>query len=117
MKRNRPKKKKQNSFLTGALVSFILFLMSPLLAYCSGGGEPAEIVIPRDKVPQVQGIVSIEKNDQKFPAVNWEVTLYSEELKRSAPVYSGSDGVYILRNIPPGKNTLIKRGYFFLTSM
>lgn len=37
-----------------------------------------------------------------YPAVYVAVTLYNERLGRSAPAYSGTDGMYYIYNVPPG---------------
>jgi hypothetical protein len=37
-----------------------------------------------------------------YPAVYVPITLYNERLGRSAPAYSGTDGMYYIYNVPPG---------------
>ena len=41
-----------------------------------------------------------------YPAVYVRVTLYNDRVGRSAPAYSGTDGMYYLYNVPPGSYLL-----------
>ncbi len=41
-------------------------------------------------------------NGVRYPAVGVAVTLYGQNVRRSAPAYTGPDGLYYLYNIPPG---------------
>jgi hypothetical protein len=41
-----------------------------------------------------------------YPAVYVPVTLYQQGRGRSAPAYTGSDGMYYLYNVPPGTYSL-----------
>jgi hypothetical protein len=41
-----------------------------------------------------------------YPAVYVRITLYNDRVGRSAPAYTGTDGMYYLYNVPPGYYTL-----------
>jgi len=45
-------------------------------------------------------------NDSAKVYAGAAITLENKELGRSATVYSGADGMYYLRNVPPGTYTL-----------
>lgn len=44
----------------------------------------------------------VAPNGARYPATGVPVTISSPSTGRSAPAYSGSDGMYYLFNIPPG---------------
>lgn len=46
-----------------------------------------------------------------YPAVNVLLTLFSPSVGRSAPSYTGRDGMYSFYNVPPGQYMLEIWGY------
>jgi hypothetical protein len=84
------------------LLNFLILV--PVLLFCEGAAElpKPEITL----VSLVQGNIYISMNGKRIPAENWQVTLYSDKSGRSAPVYTGSDGMYFFRNIAPGSYAL-----------
>lgn len=75
----------KNRFITAALLFIILF--SSTIVYA---------------LTTVRGRV----NRGVYPAAYVQVTLWSQRIGRSAPTYTGQDGMYYLYNIPPGLYTV-----------
>ncbi|HPQ43803.1 MAG TPA: carboxypeptidase-like regulatory domain-containing protein [Syntrophales bacterium] len=73
----------------------VIFLTIPSSAYCQG----------------VRGMLFRVGPHGPYPAVNVHLTLISSSIGRSAPTYTGRDGMYYFYNVPPGQYALEVWGY------
>jgi hypothetical protein len=78
---------------------FLLILVVLLGALCFTESSFAQGVTVRGRLVR-QGPAGV------YPAVNIQVTLFSQQNGRTVPTVSGYDGMYYFYNIPPGPYNL-----------
>ena len=86
------------------LICIFIMAFAPLTVFGSGGAEPSFIEEPIDDQnrPNVIGNVKFINEQNLFPGINIQVTIYSKELGRSVPLYTSNEGEFYFYSIPPG---------------